>query len=238
MKKILAALLVVLAACQNHDLKVDPCFLATEQNLSNSITYSYNGRNQLVSYSTQGIFSSLIVYDDKGRIASEVDNQIIAITYGYDDRNRLTLWTETIAGYPASNTQTKFFYNSLDQDTLQQFYKYDPIANAFYLWRYARRDFANQKNYSKIRTFDFTNSLIYTQEFQWDAHPNPYLTNPFFLNSPPSTNNMTKYTFTINGGAPEVSEYVYSYNSKGFPIEKRDPSNNSVISSYTYTNCK
>lgn len=239
MKKLLSILLVVLASCTYHDLHEGPCYLASEHNLSGEVSYFYNAKNELISYSASNVYSSVLSYDDSGKIISEVDNQILSITYSYDDKNRLTLWSQVVQNYTGYNSQIKFFYNALDQDTLQQFYRYNMSSNTYYLWRYARREFVNNKNYSKVRTFDAnTNVLLYTEEFLWDSHPNPYLTNAFFLNSPPPTNNMTRYTFTNAGAAPETFDYVYTYNSKGFPIEKRDPSNNTFISSYIYTNCK
>jgi hypothetical protein len=161
------------------------------------------------------------------------------ITYDYDNRNRIILWSQTVQGSPGRSIQTKFFYNSQDQDTLQQYFKYHSSSNSYYLWRYARYDFANHKNYSRIRTYDAaTDTLLYTEEFQWDTHPNPYLTNAFFLNSPPPTNNETLYTLTVAGTPPQTTEFTYTYNSNGFPVEKKVPSYSVPVAVYTYANCQ
>jgi YD repeat-containing protein len=181
----------------------------------------------------------VLVYNDAGKIVSEVDNQLFAISYTYDDRNRLSLWEQNVQGFPSYNLQTKFFYNSADQDTLQQFFHFNVSTGSYYLWRYARRDFVSQKNYSKIRTYDgATNILIYTEDFQWDSHPNPYLNNPFFLNGPPPSNNMTHYAFTMPGYTPQSVDYTYTYNSNGFPLARKILTDNSTVGQYTYTNCQ
>ncbi len=240
MKKILCVVLMAaLASCEYHDLRLPDCYVASEQTSAGYITYTYNSQNQLVSYSAPNITSSTLAYNDAGKIVSEFDNKIFAIAYSYDNKNRLIQWSETIESSPGNNVTIKFFYNSFDQDTLQQFYRYNLSTADYYLWRYARREFANLKNYSRVRTFDAaTNTLLYTEDFLWDNHPNPYLANAFFLNAPPATNNMTRYTFTIAGNTPQTTDFAYSYNSNRFPIEKRVLPYNAIVTLYTYTNCQ
>lgn len=238
MKKIVySAVLIVLLSCEYDDL-TPVCYLASELTISNSIFYSYNNRNQLVTYNAPSVISSVLTYDNSGRIIRELDNGDLDIRYQYDSHGNLILWSQSIDGYPYLSAQSKFFYNAAGQDTLQQYFRFDVATNDFYLWKFIRLNYSSPHghNYSEKRGYWATGDLAYAENFLWDNHPNPYLKNAFFKNEMPPTNNIVRYTYTLTGGQPQVTEYTYTYNHKGFPVAKAIVGY-ATIATYTYTNC-
>ncbi|MBS1682441.1 MAG: hypothetical protein JST48_12075 [Bacteroidetes bacterium] len=239
MKKLIFVFVLAQAiSCRYDDVIKRTCYLAMENTTSNQLTYLYDNNNRMTTYSSSGIYSSVLTYDNAGKIISEVDNDFFTITYTYNTVGQLTLWAQTAQGTSYYNLQSKFFYNSVGQDTLIQYFRFDDSTNNYYLWQYTRLTYkANNRNFSKRETFDAgTNALIYTEEFLWDTHPNPYLNNPFFINEPPPTNNAIQHTFTVAGGSPQTTAYTYKYNENGFPVEKSIPGYG-VIGIYTYAGC-
>ena len=237
-KIILRWLLVVVVSCEYKDIGPRICYLASEQTSSKVNFYTYDDDNELVSYLATNVFSSIITNDGAGKIISELDNGNIHVDYTYDQSNRLVLWTETIDTNPSRNSQVKFMYNDVGQDTLKQVYKYDVSSSSYYLWFYTSLSYSSpgNKNYSQRRTYDDLSTLIFTEKFLWDNHHNPYLTNPFFTNEPPPSNNVLQYELTFVGHIPSVVNYSYEYNSNGFPLSQTEIGNGPVAY-YTYTNC-
>jgi YD repeat-containing protein len=240
MKKVfyfwLAAALI---SCEYNNIKLGVCNLASEETLANYATYGYNSRNEIISYSTFYVHSSTLTYDNAGKIISENDNGFSIVTYEYDNKERLVILTQTVQSAPQRNYQIKYYYNSFSQDTLRQLYTYNSLSE-YVLRRNERRNFlsTHNKNYSKIRTYDAaTNTLLYTEDFQWDNHPSPYLRNVFFLNGPPPSNNLTKYSRS-SGSSTQTEEYTYTYNSNGFPLTKTRLSDNVVVRKYSYSSCR
>jgi YD repeat-containing protein len=239
MKKIILGLaFTVITACEYKDISPRICYLATELSPSKAIFYSYDSKNLLTTYSASYISSSVLTYNDAGNIISELDNGTIQINYDYDQNNRLILWTQSIVNYPASNIQFKFTYNNAGQNILKQSYRYDVTSSSYYLTRYVELSYSstNTKSYSERKTYSGTSTLLYTENFLWDNHPNPYLANPFFLNEPPPSNNITQYTYTPAGGVPDVGTYTYTYNNNGFPVTQSVPGY-ATVAFYSYTNC-
>ena len=239
MKKIIFGFAIsFITACEYKDISPRICYLATEWGPSKSISYSYDSKNLLTTYSASNVLSSVLTYNDAGNIISELDNGNIQINYDYDQNNQLILWTQSIANYPASNIQIKFTYNKAGQNILKQYYRYDVASSSYYLINYVESSYPSTrtKSYSKLKTYNATSTLLYTEDFLWDNHPNPYLANPFFINEPPPSNNITQYTFTPAGGVPNVVTYTYTYNNNGFPITQSIPGYG-TIAFYTYTNC-
>jgi hypothetical protein len=239
MKKIIGAFIIaVLASCEldNH-VPLNLCYLKSEQRLFSDANYTYNQKNELISYSSQNVYSSVLTYDVSGKIVSELDNDYIQITYAYDNKNSLVLWEESVAG--TSYLKMKFNYNSYGQDTLKQLYRYDLEIGSYYLANFVRHYYSstNTNNYSIRKTYDSTGTLLNTENFIWDSHPNPYLNNAFFLNEMPPTNNVTQYTFIPAGGVPQTTNYTYTYNKNGFPLSQTIPGYGTILV-YAYTNCK
>jgi YD repeat-containing protein len=244
MKKIiLGAVLISLASCDKTN-KIGPnvCYLSSENTYSNSMIYYYNSSNELSSYVTSYIFSSVLTYDGSGKIISELDNGNTQISYNYDKNNRLILWSQVVAGDPSANLQYKFMYNASGQDTLKQLFNYDATSSSYYLSQFQRLTYtaAGTNNYSERRTYDSASTLLLTEDYLWDNHPNPYLTNPFFSNEPPPSNNVIQYSYMPAGQPAQVTIYTYTYNSNRFPVTQMIPANGTTLAShiYIYTNCK
>jgi YD repeat-containing protein len=201
-------------------------------------SYSYNDNNELISYSSASIYSSTLTYDDSGKIISELDNGDIQIKYTYDQKHQLILWSESIPGYSFDILQYKFFYNEAGQDTLKQTIRYNLSSGSYDITRFERLRYEStkSKNYSERKTYNASSTLLYTENFLWDNRPNPHLTNAFFTNEPPPSNNILQYTFTAAGGLPEVTNYIYTYNSNGFPLTQTIQGF-VTIANYTYANC-
>jgi len=239
MKKVIFGFVcAVITACEYKDISPRICYLATEWGPSKTNAYSYDSKNLLTTYSAANVSSSVLTYNDAGNIISELDNGNIQINYDYDQNNRLILWTQSIVNYPASNIQIKFNYNNAGQNILKQYYRYNVTSSSYYLIQYIELSYpsATTKSYSKLKTYNTTSTLLYTEDFLWDNHPNPYLANPFFTNEPPPSNNITQYTYTPAGGVPNVVTYTYTYNHNGFPVTQSIPGY-ATVGIYTYTNC-
>jgi YD repeat-containing protein len=237
MKKCFGGFLFLLFfSCEENDIVPRPCLLASEQS---NIFYSYNSKNEIVSYSSPSIFSSVLTYDDKGKIISELDNERFQISYSYDKNNRLILWMQNDLGYISSSTQIKFFYNEIDQDTLIQYYTYDAPSSSYHLNHFIRLSYtSSSKNYAERKTFNPNGTLAYSEKYQWDNHPNPYLSNPFFSNEPPPSNNILQYIYEAPGATPNVTDIEYDYNSNGFPLKQSVKGSGVVTNIYSYSNCK
>ncbi|MGC4020715.1 MAG: hypothetical protein QM734_01620 [Cyclobacteriaceae bacterium] len=240
MKKVLFGFLVaVLASCEKSQVPIKICYLSSELASSTYYAYLYNDKNQVASYTGSGIISSVLTYDSLNRIISEFDNGLLTITYNYDNKSRLTLWTQEMQYDVSHNMKVKFFYNSANQDTLIQYYKYSLSTGGYYMSRFIRLSFSssNNKNYSRRKTYNATtDTLLYTEDYLWDTHPNPHLSNPFFTNEPPPTNNVTQYTFTPPGGAPQLTTFEYTYNNNGYPLTQYIPGFIQTVK-YEYANC-
>jgi YD repeat-containing protein len=239
MKKIIFGfILVAIAACEYKDIAPHTCYLATEYTPSKAISYSYDSKNVMTTYAAANVLSSVLTYNDAGNIISELDNGNLQINYDYNQNNRLILWTQSIVNYPAGNFQIKFTYNSAGQNILKQSYRYDVNSSSYYLTQYVELSYSstNTKSYSQRKTYNAASTLLYTENFLWDNHPNPYLANPFFINEPPPSNNITQYTFTPASGVPNIVTYTYTYNSNGFPLTQTVPGY-ATIAYYSYTNC-
>lgn len=239
MRSIFGLLLVtLLLSCEYKDISPRICYLATEVTPTIANSYFYNENNQLVSYSSPNIYTSTLTYNSAGKIISELDNGGIQIDYTYDEKNQLVLWTESIKGASFYVLQIKFLYNDAGQDTLKQTTRYDFWSGKYYLYRIERLQYSSpkSKNYSERRTYDAASRLLYTENYLWDNHPNPHLTNAFFTNEHPPSNNILQYTFTAAGGTPQVTNYVYTYNGNGFPLTQTIQGY-TTVAYYTYTNC-
>lgn len=228
----------MMLSCEYHDTAPAVCYLASEQTQNLSLTYSYDDHNLLTTYTSNHVSSSVLTYDHAGKIISELDNGTIQITYEYDQKNQLVQWTEMIADYPSYNYRIIFSYNNVGQDTLKQYYRYDISSGSYYLWQYQSLRYESNytRNFSEKRTYDAASTLLYTENFLWDNHPNPHLTNPFFTNEPPASNNVVQYTYTPAGGSPSTTIFAYTYNGNGFPLTQTIPGF-SAFATYTYTNC-
>ncbi len=237
-KVILGSVLAALLSCEYKDIAPAICYLVSEQTLTSYLIYSYDNNHQLTSYSSDQVSTSVLTYDYSGKIIAELDNGNIQITYDYDQKNQLVQWEELIANFPAYNFRTVFAYNAAGQDTLKQYHRYDPSSGSYYLSQFQRLTYAsaNTKNYSERKTYDGFGNLLFTESFQWDNHPNPHLTNPFFTNEPPPSNNILQSTFTPAGATPVTSSFTYTYNNNGFPLTQ-SMTGFSTIAVYTYTNC-
>jgi|GEM_PF-2719647 YD repeat-containing protein len=238
-KVILGLVLAALLACEYKDIAPGICYLASEQTQNATLSYSYDDHNQMISYTSNHVSSSVLTYDNSGKIISELDNGTIQITYDYDQKNQLVQWTEMIANYPSYNYQIAFTYNGAGQDTLKQYYGYDVSLGSYYLLQYQRLSYksADTKNFSEKKTYNPSSTLLYTENFLWDNHPNPHLTNPFFTNEPPPSNNVVQYTYTPVGAIPSTIAFTYTYNNNGFPLSQTTTSGSSTIAVYTYANC-
>ena len=239
MKKVfLGIILLVGASCEYNNIGPRFCYVASAVTSYNVSYFTYNSANELVSYSATGVSSSTIASDGAGNIVSELDNENIQINYTYDERNQLILWTESFTDAPHYNREVKFMYNENGQSVLQQYLLYHVSSSSYILWRYETLSYGSStgRNYSERKMYDATSALLYTQNYQWDSHPNPYLSNAFFINEPPPSNNILQYTYTLAGGLPQVTNYTYTYNSNGFPLTQTIPGY-ATIASYTYTNC-
>ena len=239
MKKVISGFVVlVLLSCEYKDTAPGICYLASEQTSNTTLVYSYDNNHQLTTYSSDNVSSSVLTYDNSGKIISELDNGNIQITYDYNQKNQLVRWTEQVANYPAYNFQIIFDYNGAGQDTLKRYYRYDPASSSYYLSQYQRLSYSlpNTMNYSERKTYDASAILLFTESFLWDNHPNPHLKNPFFTNEPPPSNNVLQYTFTPAGATPVTSSFTYTYNNNGFPLTQ-SVSGSSAAAVYTYANC-
>ena len=237
MNKILLGLVFALAiSCEYNTVSPSTCYLASVET-GYLTTFKYNDKNELISYATPSIYSSTLNYDGSGKIISELDNGSILITYKYDNNHRLVLWSEYHTTNPASNFAVSFYYNSAGQDTLKQSYAYD-VFNGYYLIGFTRLSYSStmNMNYSERKVYNANSVLEYTENFLWDTHPNPYLTNAFFINEPPPSNNVKQYTFTPVGGEASVTDITYTYNSSGFPLTQAI-AEYGTTASYSYTNC-
>jgi len=239
MKKITLGLVwAVLVSCEYKDTAPAVCYLASEQIQNATLIYSYNDQNQITSYTSNHVSSSLLTYDNAGKIISELDNGNIQITYEYDQQDQLVQWTETITNYPTYNNRITFNYNGVGQDTLKQYFGYDVSAGSYYLWQFQGFSYASThtKNFSEKKTYNSSGTLLYTENFIWDNHPNPHLANPFFTNEPPPSNNVVQYTYSPVGANPSTTTFTYTYNKNGFPITQTIPGF-SAFGVFTYTNC-
>jgi YD repeat-containing protein len=239
MKKVfLGIILAACASCEYNNIGPRVCFV-TSTVTTNIVSYfTYNSANELVSYKASDVTSSILASDAMGNIISELDNGDVQINYTYDEHNRLILWTESFTDPQQYYREVKFMYNSSGQNVLKQYFLYHASSSSYILWRYMTLTYSSTsgRNYSERKLYDANSALLYTENFLWDNHPNPYLSNAFFINEPPPSNNVIQYTLTFAGGSPQVTDYTYTYNSNGFPLTQTIPGY-ATIASYTYTNC-
>lgn len=227
--------LASLISCTYNDIERPICYIQSEMLGGSYHSYGYNGQNRLTSdvYLSN---TATMAYDAHGNIVSESDLPDIQIAYTYNDKNQLIQMDGSSATYISYTWQTKYSYNSNGQFVRLETWQYNTATSSLYLNRYETLEYSgSNKNYSVRKLFDGANNLLRTQEFQWDNHPNPHLSNPYFANEPPPSNNYTSVKVTPAGGSPYIYNYSYIYNSKGFPA--RQLYNGSILNSYTYTNC-
>ena len=237
MKKIFLGLVFALAiSCEYTNVTPRTCYLSSIETAYQT-TFKYNSEYQLISYATPNIYSSTLTYDDSGKIISEFDNGSILVTYKYDQNHRLVLWSEYSTYNPTSNSVVSFFYNSAGQNTIKRYFSFDPYYG-YYMTKFTTLSYASDVNinYSERKVYSADSTLLFTENFLWDTHPNPYLTNAFFINEPPPTNNVTQYTFTPVGGEPTTTKINYTYNASGFPLTQTT-AEYGTTAIYSYANC-
>lgn len=237
MKYLISVLaLFLLVSCTYNDIGHPICYLQSEFLNGVIHTYGYNDKNQLIADTYPGD-NAVMGYDAHGNVVSESDYPDIQITYTYNDKNQLTLMDGSSATYSDYAWQIKYSYNSSGQLVRVETWQYGGAANSFYLEHYDSLGYptSSSKNYSTRKGYYASNDLAWTLEYEWDAHPNPHLKNPYFTNEPPPANNITSIKYTPAGGPTLINNYTYIYNSNGFPVKQLH--NGNVANTYTYTNC-
>jgi YD repeat-containing protein len=164
-------------------------------NGSTTTHYNYNVRGQLIGIET---------YDNETELLEPVSHQL----FSYNSEGKL----EQIDVYSGFSLLISviYNYNSFGQLVEQEFDFVDQPSQ-FNTFEYPNTE---TKNYSKgIMGWPQQFTLL----FEYDDHPTPY-SHVSFVDAP--ANNITRVTMISLSEEETVTDYVYKYNTSGYPISK------------------
>jgi hypothetical protein len=216
-------------------VKVDcfPTAISTSSTgVSSSVTYKYNGSNQVTATATTrttGVITVVIqttyTYDGDGNIiaASEIASSGSTTTrnYTYDIAHNLMQELVSVDGVPSS--KTVYHYNSTLQLTGAEYTVYIGAGSNTTTSTY---EYATPvaRNPTKVAS-----SQGATWRYEYDTRPNPLKV--LFVSIQPD-NNVTRLTYTPAGGGATQTVYTYQYDGNGYPASRSGTDGETNVYSY------
>jgi hypothetical protein len=222
------------ASCSDEEPEVCTLYRVEEKGIYPAGTSGYT---QVTEYEYSGsVLTDLSTYD------GDTPNDIAKLSLKYDSKNRL-IRCEDLEGefvidltYDSEGKVIEFTQSAKGVIAERSSYEYNAAGQLVKVSYYSLRftvmtlgltvtcEYPNDKtnNFHTKKYFYKEDSVPYTiRTFEWDSKRSPYEDQPFFLALDKGDNNITKITSTYaSTSTTDVQDYLYTYNSKGFPVKR------------------